>query len=332
VKPFASVIIATRNREALLGRTLDALAEQDWPPDRVEVIVADNGSTDRTRDAVERAARRPGGGAIRYLHVAEPGKSHAVNAAFSHARGDLFALTDDDVRPSREWLTRLLRPFEAEEIDFVAGRIEPDWETPPPHWMSPALYGVLAIPDGGSARLFIRLGVNDHVMPIGANMAVRASVVHRLGGLRTDLGKLEGTLRTGEDHELFLRLLHSGLRGCYEPAAVVSHRVPRERLRRAYFRRWLFQNGQDVAKLQKIYRQPGRRLLKVPRGLWRDAAQAVRRGIGASIAGDPARRFAASVRLIWIAGYLRESWIRVGVHHTAAGDIGVVARHTAPMG
>jgi glycosyltransferase involved in cell wall biosynthesis len=332
VKPFASVIVATRNREVLLGHTLDALADQDWPSDRVEVIVADNGSTDRTREAVERAARRRGVGAIRYLHVAAPGKSHAVNAAFSHARGDLFALTDDDVRPSRDWLTQLLRPFEGEEIDFVAGRIEPDWETSPPRWMSPALYGVLAIPDGGSARLAIRLGVNDHVMPIGANMAVRASVIHRLGGLRTDLGKLEGTLRTGEDHELFLRLLHEGLRGCYQPAAVVSHRVHSERLHRAYFRRWLFQNGQDVAKLQKTYRQPGKRLLKVPRGLWRDAAQAGWRGIAATVAGDSAGRFAASVRLIWIAGYLRESWVRDGVHHTAAGDIGIVARHTAPMG
>ena len=330
--PFASVIIATRNREALLGRTLDALAAQDWPSDRVEVIVADNGSTDRTREVVERAARRPGVGAIRYLHVAEPGKSHAVNAAFAHARGDLFALTDDDVRPRREWLTQLLRPFDAEEIDFVAGRIEPDWEAPPPRWMSPALYGVLAIPDAGSSRLPIRLGVNDHVMAIGANMAVRASVIHRLGGLRTDLGKLEGTLRTGEDHELFLRLLHNGLRGCYEPAAVVSHRVPQERLCYSYFRRWLFQNGRDVAKLQRTYRPVGKRLLRVPRGLWRDAAEAGGRGIGAAIARDPARRFAASVRLIWIAGYLRESWVRSGVHHTTAGDIGIVARHTAPMG
>jgi hypothetical protein len=173
--------------------------------------------------------------------------------------------------------------------------------------------------------------VNDHVMPIGANMAVRAAVVRRLGGLRTDLWKLEGTLRTGEDHEFFLRLLHHGLGGCYEPAAVVSHRVPQARLRRSYFRRWLFQNGQDVAKLQQTYRQTGKRLLKVPRSMWRDAARAGRRGIGAALTCDSAARFAASVHLIWIAGYLRESWRPDRHRINARTDVDLAAQQPAQM-
>ena len=41
-----SVVIATRNRQALLAETLEALAAQDWPADAFEIIVADNGSTD----------------------------------------------------------------------------------------------------------------------------------------------------------------------------------------------------------------------------------------------------------------------------------------------
>lgn len=303
---LVSVVIATRNRSVLLGRTLEALARQRWPRDRIDVVVADNGSTDETAAVVE-AARR-GGLSVRYLFVAEPGKSHAVNAALRLTRGDLIAFTDDDVEPEPGWLAGLIRGVEETGADFVAGRIRPTWEIEPPAWMSPSLYGVLAIPDNGSVRLPIAADSPSAVMPIGANMAVRASVVARVGGLRTDLGKLEGTLRTGEDHEFFKRLLHAGYRGSYEPSAVVRHLVPASRLHRGYFRRWMFQNGHDVARLDRAYPTPVTFLIGVPRYFWRralvDAAAAVR----AACAGDGARRFASALRLIWFAGYLSEAW------------------------
>jgi glycosyltransferase involved in cell wall biosynthesis len=316
VAAYISVIIATRDRQRLLGETLDALAGQSWPPGRGEIIVADNGSTDGTRAVVEAAAARTPGLPIHYLYVALPGKSAAVNAALQHARGDVLAFTDDDVLPEPEWLERLAESFAEPEVDFVAGRIFPRWEAPAPPWMSPALYGVLAVADGGDARLRIRAGAQEHPMTIGANMAVRASVVRRLGGLRPDLGKLEGTLRTGEDHEFFLRMLHGGCQGVYAPAAVVRHFVPRARLNRAYFRAWLYQNGQDVARLERAY--PGkRRLLGIPRYLWRAAADDVVGAARAAAAADAPVRFAAFVRLIWLAGYLRASWF--GAAHAAVG-------------
>src|SRR6266571_194474 len=94
---FVSVIIATRNRAALLAETLDALSRQRWPRDGFEIVVADNGSTDHTRALVESVAGRTSVPAVQYLYVVEPGKSHAVNAALRFARGDLLAFTDDDV-------------------------------------------------------------------------------------------------------------------------------------------------------------------------------------------------------------------------------------------
>jgi glucosyl-dolichyl phosphate glucuronosyltransferase len=319
---FVSIVIATRNRSALLGQTLDVLAAQRWPVDRLEIVVADNGSGDDTRAVVARAARREGGAAVRYLFVPQPGKSNAVNAALDVARGDLIAFTDDDVRPEPDWLAALARAVDDTGADFVAGRIHPIWEIDPPRWMSPALYGVLAIPDNGATRLTLSAdGASQampDVMPIGANMAVRASVIGRIGGLRTDLGKLAGSLRTGEDHEFFLRLLHAGCRGVYEPAAVVHHLVPRERLRRGYFRRWLHQNGRDVAKLEREYTAQVRRLFAVPRYLWRQAAVDAACATRAALTGDDRGRFAAWLRLVWFAGYLRESWpAATGAAHDA---------------
>jgi glycosyltransferase involved in cell wall biosynthesis len=303
-----SIVIATRNRSALLAQTLDALARQCWPAGQLEIVVADNGSTDDTRVVVERTVRRRIGASVRYLFVEQPGKSYAVNRALQVARGDLIAFTDDDVQPDPEWIAAIVRAVEETGADFVAGRIRPIWEIEAPRWMSPPLYGVLAIPDNGTIRLPIAAGAPTNVMPIGANMAVRASVIARVGGLRTDLGKLEGSLRTGEDHEFFLRLLNAGCRGVYEPAALVGHLVPAERLQRGYFRRWLYQNGRDVALLERAYPAGLPFLLGVPRHLWRrliaDAVSTLR----ASIGGDEAQRFASALRMLWFAGYLRESW------------------------
>jgi len=303
-----SVVIATRNRQALLAETLRALSAQDWPADAFEVIVADNGSTDDTPRVVAEAARRRGAPLVRYLFVPEPGKSMAVNEALPLANGDFIAFTDDDVRPEPDWLTQVAAAFDETGADFVAGRVRPAWEAAPPDWLSPSVYGVIAVPENGDARLDISAGQNQ-VVPIGANMAVRRSVIGHIGGLRVDLGKLDGSLRTGEDHEFFLRMLHAGFRGIYEPTALVHHRVGTERLDRRYFRRWLHQNGRDVARLNHVYsRRDVPRLFRVPRYLWRQAVFDSVAAVGAVLRRDRARRFGSFGRLIWFAGYLREAW------------------------
>ncbi len=303
-----SVVIATRNRQALLSQTLDSLAAQDWPADRLEVIVADNGSTDATPQVVAGFGHRCGAPLVRYLFVPTPGKSGAVNQALALATGDLLALTDDDVRAEPDWLTRLAAAFDETGADFVAGRVKPAWESAPPDWLSPSLYGVIAVPENGDERLPIT-AAQPSVMPIGANMAVRREVVQRIGGLRADLGKLDGSLRTGEDHEFFLRMLRAELTGVYEPTAVVHHRVGTERLDRRYFRHWLHQNGRDVAHLDRRYaevRVPC--LLRAPRYLWREAARDGATALTATARGHRADSFRATGRLLWFAGYLRQAW------------------------
>ena len=303
-----SVIIATRNRRALLAKTLEALGRQSYPHERLEIVVADNGSSDDTRAAVLAAAAANPGLTIRYLFVETPGKSYAVNAALEIALGDIFALTDDDVLPDPDWIRAVVSAIEQNGVDFVAGRILPMWESSPPRWMSPALYGVLAVPDNGSERARLSRVGESSIVPIGANMAVTRQAVRRIGGLRLDLGKLAGSLRTGEDHEFFLRLLNTGFDGVYEPAALVHHWVPAERLDPAYFRRWLYQNGRDVQRVETMYPEPVKRLLGIPRYLWRKGAVDIARVVATTLTNDPSGRFAATTRLGWLAGYVREAW------------------------
>ena len=302
-----SVVIATRDRAALLASTLEALAVQESPGCPFEVLVVDNASTDETPAVVESAARR--GLPVVYFYEAKSGKSHALNAAVLRARGDILVFTDDDVLPSPGWLAAYRRAFEETGADYAAGRILPLWEAPPPRWLSPALYGVLAVPDGGTERLTILKGVNDDVMPLGANMAIRRHVLDRVGGWNPELGKLQGTLRTGEDHDFSLKMIRAGFTGVYDPAACVQHRVPPERLRLGYFQRWFHDNGAIEAQMEDDYPTTERYVLNVPRYLWRQVLVDVLRFVRAVFTVDYPGAVANEMRLAWFTGYIRDRWI-----------------------
>lgn len=304
-----SVLIATRNRAGLLASTLEALERQQWPGCPFEILVVDNASVDDTVSRVAAAAMRATTPIV-YLREERPGKSHALNTAIGHARGQLLVLTDDDVLPAPDWLATYAAAVAETGADYAVGRILPLWEAPPPRWLSPALYGVLAIPDGGTRRLPLAKGVNEQIMPLGANMAVRRHVIERIGGWNPNLGKLQGTLRTGEDHEFALKMVEAGFRGVYEPQALVHHRVPGDRLRFAYFWRWYRDNGVVQAALEQEYPPAARHLLGVPRYLWRQALEDVLMTTRGIVTLDARRVTAGVMRLGWFAGYLRRRWSR----------------------
>jgi glucosyl-dolichyl phosphate glucuronosyltransferase len=308
-----SILIATRDRCTLLRDTLEAIDRQQDPGVEVEVIVVDNASVDATQQVVTEAAAK-GRWPVRYLFEGRSGKSHALNSALAQIRGDLLVFTDDDVLPAPGWLASYADALAGTGADYAVGRILPRWEVPPPRWMSPALYGVLAVPDGGTERLMIAAGQNEDIMPLGANMAVRRDVVDRIGGWDTSLGKLQGTLRTGEDHEFALRMTSAGFVGVYEPAAVVHHRVPGERLQFSYFRRWFYDNGGVEASLEDRYPTTKRYFCRVPRHLWRQSLVEIAGFVRAAVTGNRPILMARAMRLTWITGYLRSRWRR---HQTA---------------
>ena len=319
-----SVVIATRDRAALLERTLDALCGQLSPGCPFEILVVDNGSVDATSAVVAAAAHRSHVPVV-YLREEKPGKSHALNTAVAHARGDLLAFTDDDVLPSPGWLAAYAEAFAQTGVDYAAGRILPLWEAPPPRWLTPSLHGVLAIPDGGTRRLTLN-GIHDQVMPIGANMAIRRHVLDRVGGWNPDLGKLQNTLRTGEDHEFALRLVAAGFAGVYEPAASVLHRVPAERLHLAYFVRWCYGNGRIGAGLEQKYPSTAHYLFRVPRYLWRRLGAELLSTLAGIATADPKRSTSGAMRMAWFVGYVEGRWNRQATPSNIAERAPMISR------
>src|SRR4029079_12716421 len=100
--PRISVVVCSYNGEATLWRCLDALAQLDYPD--YEVIVVDDGSTDRT---AEIAAEFD----VRLIRTDNEGLSAARNTGIEAATGEIVAFTDDDAWPDRDWLRYLAHGF-----------------------------------------------------------------------------------------------------------------------------------------------------------------------------------------------------------------------------
>lgn len=117
VTPPLTLIIAAHNEEADLPSKLRNVLSVDYPFDRLEVIVASDGSTDRTVEL----ARSVADGRTRVLDLERSGKAGALNAALELATGEIVVFTDANSMLSEGALRALTRPFADAEVGGVAG-------------------------------------------------------------------------------------------------------------------------------------------------------------------------------------------------------------------
>ena len=103
-----TVVVCTRNRAGVIGPCLEALAGQDMPPERFEVVVVDNGSTDGTA-AVLRRWRDGDPSHRRVEEEHRTGLSRARNAGLAAAGAPIVAFIDDDARAAAGWVRRSRR-------------------------------------------------------------------------------------------------------------------------------------------------------------------------------------------------------------------------------
>lgn len=314
-----TVVICTYNRADLLRETLAALRACTPPADcTVDIIVVDNNSTDQTRTVVSSMASQPGY-PIRYATEAQQGKSYALNTALGLARGDVIALTDDDVLPAEDWLHRIAGTFRREPIVFVFGKVLPRWGSlPPPELLvrrARDIWGPLALIDYGDESTRYTTGAFRNLrLPIGANLAVRREAIERVGGWRTDLGRVDNSLVCGEDRELCVRLFRADLyEGLYDPQVTVHHYVPARRMSRRYFRQWYFWHGRTLARMvDSFYIDLDMRkvphIARVPRFIFREMATEVRRWLAAVRRRDALDTLVHELVTIQYIGFFVECW------------------------
>ena len=139
---------------------------------------------------------------------------------------------------------------------------------------------------------------------------MRRAVFDEVGGYPRALGKLRGTLLSGEDHQLCERTRAAGYRAVYEPSLVVRHLVPADRLTLRYFVRWFFWSGVTHAALDGEREGGARRRLR--RYHARQSVLETGKVALAAASGAWPTAVEALTRLAFSAGYVWSSTRRPG--------------------
>ena len=121
--PAVSIIIPARNEEHRILRCLESLKALDYPSDRLEIIIVNDRSTDRTAHVVaSHIADIP---SLRLLTVTEPGsgnlrgKAGALDVGIRHAHGDIILLTDADCAVHSQWVRAHVAQYSSEDVSMV---------------------------------------------------------------------------------------------------------------------------------------------------------------------------------------------------------------------
>jgi cellulose synthase/poly-beta-1,6-N-acetylglucosamine synthase-like glycosyltransferase len=117
IEPKVSVVIAAHNEADVIEDKIESVLGLDYPPERLEVVIASDGSDDGTDEIVSRS----GNGRVRLLALGRVGKAAALNAAVDAAEGDVLVFTDANSILSQHAVRELVEPLADPTIGGVAG-------------------------------------------------------------------------------------------------------------------------------------------------------------------------------------------------------------------
>ncbi len=185
--PSVTVLIPAYNEEENIGRAINSVLSSGYPD--VEVIVVDDGSTDRTGEI----AREMGVKVVRTEHV---GKAEALNRAIPHARGEIIIILDADTVIERGAIERIVEPLSDPDTVISVGKMKAEGRG--------ILAGFQRIEYAFVSELLHAHTRNNKPLPFffGAFMAVKREFLEEVGGFPTDT--------PGEDFDLFIEAMERG--------------------------------------------------------------------------------------------------------------------------
>lgn len=119
--PFLSILIAAYNEQAGIRNKIEQTLDLDYPPDKLEILVLSDGSTDRTDEIVQSFSEPR----VRLLHVSgRKGKTNAQNEGVRHARGEVLVFSDATTIYHRQALRYLACNYADSSVGAVSGRYQ----------------------------------------------------------------------------------------------------------------------------------------------------------------------------------------------------------------
>ena len=242
--PYVSVLVAARNEAHNLPACLDALLALDYPREKLELIVIDDGSQDETLSIARQYQQQCGW--LRVLAPGEsenhiPGKGRALAKGIDAARGEFIFVTDADCTVPPTWIKGLLVEFDPETA--LVGGFTLLKAAPSSAWQKAQGLDVLFLL--GMAYAMARRG--RPLSWLGNNLAFRRRAYEQVGGAEIFARSLV------EDFALIRAFRRAGWRIRFTPAAAafVSSR-PQENLREFYHQRKRWASGISKVPLDGV--------------------------------------------------------------------------------
>ncbi|MBD2437080.1 glycosyltransferase [Nostoc sp. FACHB-110] len=206
--PMVSVVVPIYNGELDLPALINCLSSQTYPKDRVEYLLVDNNSSDRTLTLIQEAAANSPI-TIKPLSENKIQSSYAArNTGIRAAQGEIIAFTDADCHPQPQWLELLIQPFVSTDVVIVAGEIT-------------ALPGNTLLEQYAEMHQTLS---QQHTLahPFGAYGQTANLAIRRLGLEKA--GLFRPYLTTGGDADICWRILQQNIgRLEFAPQAIVQH-------------------------------------------------------------------------------------------------------------
>ena len=242
---MVSVIIPVHNRPDEIRSCLEALLRIDYPREKVEILVVDDASTDRTPEVVS-------GFPVTLIRLSKNKQApFCRNLGARRASGEILAFIDSDCLPSPSWLKELVPVFIDRTVVAVGGKVDSYYD-----WKGLDRYEQVmsSLNRGDGPRRSTEKEPFFYVP--SCNLLVRKKVFLSVGGFREEL-------TVGEDVDLCWRLQDQGNPVEYRPVGIVYHRH-RNSLRAFCSRR--FEYGTSEPWLQRRHSQRIKQLILSPPG------------------------------------------------------------------
>jgi cellulose synthase/poly-beta-1,6-N-acetylglucosamine synthase-like glycosyltransferase len=200
-----SIIIPAYNAEKTIAQCIHSLLHQTEPQENYEIIVVNDGSTDRTEELLKSLG-------IKYCSQINQGPAAARNKGVALAQGDIILFTDSDCVAERNWIREMTAPFKNPKIAGVKGRYQSTQKGIIPRFVQ--------LEFEERYRLLEKYNYIDFVDTYSAGF--RKEVFLAVGGFDPSFPQANN-----EDVDLSYRLAQKGYTMVYNPKAIIYHQHPK---------------------------------------------------------------------------------------------------------
>tara|TARA_B100000686_G_scaffold354754_1_gene466970 strand:- start:2745 stop:3902 length:1158 start_codon:yes stop_codon:yes gene_type:complete len=219
--PYVSVIIAVRDEEIYIENLLDSLSEQNYPSEKIEFIIIDDGSTDNTYNILSEIVTNDN--RFKIIKAGKPSKGFspkkwALNQGIKIAEGEVLIMTDGDCKMEEDWARYMAYHFKNKDVGMVLGSS--------PLGMSRSIWDRAMQMDsvGLDALMMSTLIVNIPFTASGRNLAIRKIAFDEIDGYNAI-----GQFTSGDDDLLMHAISQSAWRivPCLEKGSEVRSPAPK---------------------------------------------------------------------------------------------------------